>query len=358
MRHQNQKEKIIKTIDPITDKRWDSFIINHPESTFFHHSIWTRLMMDIYHHTPDYYVMENEDGEIVAAAPFFRLESPLTGKRLVCLPRSDFCFPLAYREDELNNIMTKVIEDMVDNRVPLVEIRGWGKLGSPKKLGLKEFPYYLTHNVSLEGDLEEVRSKMDRNGRYNLRYAEKSAVTVRIGQNEDDLKDFYRLTVATRIRLNLLPQPYHFFRSIYQHIIIPGHGYLLLAELNGKVIAANMYFCFKDTFIHEFSAQDRKYSKYRPNYLIIWKAMELACNNSYHYYNFGRTNPENQPLAAFKKHWGSEEKTLSYYYYPSVRGISTLTQNSLVYRAYTNINKRLPNFLLKLAGRLIYRHMG
>jgi lipid II:glycine glycyltransferase (peptidoglycan interpeptide bridge formation enzyme) len=240
----------------------------------------------------------------------------------------------------------------------LVEIRGWGKLGTPKKLGFKEFSYYLTHDVHLDGDLDKIRARMDRNGRYNLRYAEKSPVTVRLGENEKDLKKFYQLAAVTRKRLNLLPQPYHLFRHIYKHIILPGHGYLFLAELKSQIIAANLYYYFKDTFIHEFNAQDQRYFDYRPNYLIIWKAMEFAHSKSCKYYNFGRTNPENKPLANFKKHWGSEERTLSYYYYPSVRGISAIPQNSLKYRTHTYINKLLPCFLLKIAGRLVYRHMG
>ena len=355
---ENDQKKYIKTIDPVNDKRWDTFIMNHPESTFFHLSAWAELLTDVYCKPPDYYILENESGEILAAAPFFRLWSPLSGKRLVCVPRGDNCFPLAYREEDINYLMAQVIEKANESHDSLVEIRGWGNLGIPKKFGFKKFSYYLTHDVRLEDDLDKVRAKMDRNGRYNLRYAEKSPVTVRLGQNENDLKKFYRLAVTTRKRLNLLPQPYHLFRNIYKHIIIPEHGYLLLAELKGKIIAANMYYHFKDTFIHEFNAQDRQYFDYRPNYLIIWKAMELAASKSCKYYNFGRTNPENKSLAIFKKHWGSEERILSYYYYPSVRGISAIPHNSLTYRTHTNINKLLPCFLLKIAGRLVYRHMG
>ena len=331
---------------------------SHPESTIFHHSAWARVLMDIYGRTPDYFILENENSEISAAAPFFWIKSPLTGKRLVSLPRSEFCYPLAYHEDDLGAILAEVCAAIDGNRGAYLEIRGWGKSGIPEELGLKEYPYYLTHSVMLDGDLQDVRARMSRNGRYNLRYAEKSPVTVRTGQDENDLKEFYRLTMSTRSRLNLLPQPYRFFRSIYQHLIISGHGYLLLAELNGKIIAANMYFCFRDTVTHEFNAQDRDYFEYRPNYSLIWTAMGLACQNSYRCYNFGRTHPENQQLAAFKRNWGSEEKTLPYYYYPAIHGIGSVTKNSLKYRAYNTINKYAPDFLLKFAGELMYTHMS
>ena len=349
---------MITTIDPVIDKRWDAFITNHPESNIFHHSAWARVVSDIYGGHPAYYVLENERGEITAAAPFYWIKSPLTGKRLVCLPQSESCFPLAYCEDDLRELLNKVREEVDAERHSYLEVRGWGKTGAPNQFGLKEYPYFLTHIIDLDGGPAGVRSRMDRNGRYNLRYAEKSPVTVRTGLNEGDLKEFYRLTTATRIRVNLLPQPYRFFQSIYRNLIIPGYGYLLLAELSGKVIAANIYFCFKDTFVHEFAAQDKDYFEYRPNYSLIWKALELACQDSYRYYNFGRTQPENQPLATFKKHWGSEETTLPYYYYPAVRGLSSVSKSSLIYRAYTSINRHLPGFLLRLAGEVVHRHMG
>jgi hypothetical protein len=73
---------------------------------------------------------------------------------------------------------------------------------------------------------------------------------------------------------------------------------------------------------------------------------------------FGRTQPENQQLANFKRHWGSEEVALPYYYYPEARGISSVSQSSLMYRAYTTINRCLPSSMQKFAGEVMYRHIG
>jgi serine/alanine adding enzyme len=349
---------MIAIVDPTRDKRWDAFISSHPESTIFHHSAWARVLIDNYQCRPAYYILENERGEISAAAPSWWIKSPLTGKRLVCLPHSELCFPLAYTDKDLGELIARMREEVDGVRRSYLEIRGWGRLGTPAQFGLKEHPYFLTHVIDLDGDLQEVRTRMDRNGRYNLRYAEKIPISIRMGQDEGDLREFHRLNTDTRKKHNLLPQPYRFFQSIYQHLIIPGHGYLLLAELSGKVIAANMYFCFKDTITHEFNAQDQNYFEYRPNYLLIWKAIERACQESYRYYNFGRTQPENQQLAKFKRQWGSKETTLTYYYYPTIRGINSISQSSLVYRAYTTINKQLPDSMLKFIGDVVYKHMG
>ena len=52
-------------------------------------------------------------------------------------------------------------------------------------------------------------------------------------------------------------------------LLSKGLGYISLAELDGTVVAANLYFCFKDTITHEIAAQDRRFFEYRPNYLLI-----------------------------------------------------------------------------------------
>ena len=239
-----------------------------------------------------------------------------------------------------------------------MEIRGWGKLGNPTQFGLREHPYFLTHSIDITGDLQDIRKNMSRNVRYNLRYAEKTPVKLWLGQDENDLKKFHRLSSITRKRLNLLPQPYRFFQSIYNHVIIPGHGYILFAELDNNIIAANIYFCFNKMVLHEFAAQDSHYMEHRPNYLLIWNAIERAFEGSYRCYNFGRTQPENQPLAKFKRQWGSEEVILPYYYYPTVRGLSSLSQSSFIYRTYSAMNKRLPSFILNIGQRFIQKHMG
>jgi serine/alanine adding enzyme len=199
---------------------------------------------------------------------------------------------------------------------------------------------------------------MNRNGRYNLRYAEKTPVVIKVGQDEKDLKKIYQLSTITRRRINLLPQPYNLYRSIYNNIIVPGHGYMLLAELNGKIIAANVYFCFNRMVLHEFAVQDSDYMEYRPNYLLIWKAIERAKNEGYLYYNFGRTQPENQSLIQFKKNWGSNEAVLPYYYYPDIRGLSTISKSSRIYQTYNTMNKCLPPFLLKVVCEFMQKHMN
>ncbi len=353
---------MIITIDPINDNRWDEFINAHPDRTIFHSSAWAKVLRDRYRCRPTYQAIESEHGKLLAVAPFFTLHSPLSGRKLSCLPCSEYCFPLATAGGDVTELVEAAKEEVRSGNVSYIEIKGWKGSASPGELGLKEYSYYLNHTTDLGHDPEVLRAgfggKEGYHLRRNLKQAEESGVRVREAQNEDDLRKFHRLTVVTRRRLNLLPEPYHFFRSIYEHIIIPGHGFLLLAEWGNKVIAGSMYFRFGNTVMLKFNASDMRYSQIRPNYLLTWKAMERACQEGYLYFDFGRSHPENQGLVRFKRQWGSQEIVLSYYYYPAMHRMSSLPRTSLTYRTYTTVNKWMPGFAAKLAGQILYRHLG
>jgi hypothetical protein len=348
----------ITIIDPIADKRWDDFILGHPDSTIFHHSAWARVLRDRYRCIPMYYVLEGNGGEILAAAPFFRIDSRLTGRRLSCLPCSEYCFPLAYTYEDVSQLLTAVKEEVRHRQVSYIEIRGWANVASPAQLDLTERSYYFKHVGSLDNDLDRLRAGFHKHTRYSLKQTEKSEVTVREAHGDDDLREFHRLSVATRRRLRLLPWPPHFIQAIHQQIINPGHGFLLLAELHGKIIGGSMWFNFKDTVTNKINAWDKEYAQYGPNYLLHWKAMERACEKGYQRFDLGVSNPDNSGLMRFKRHWGTDEIRTPYYYYPSVNGYGSVSQGSAAYRVHRAINHWAPEFAVRLAGRALYRHLG
>ncbi|MDD5702467.1 MAG: peptidoglycan bridge formation glycyltransferase FemA/FemB family protein [Dehalococcoidales bacterium] len=308
---------MLKIIDPITDQRWDNFITSHCDGNIFHHSAWTRVLVDKYGETYKYYATENENGEITGALPFFHINNPLVGNQLVCLPSSDSCPPLANSQPDLKQLIDGAIQEIKQNNASSIQIRGWSKTGLPEGC---EVQCGLLHSfvqvIDLQRGLSSIREGMTRNGRYNLRSAEKQSMAVKSGQDEKDLKIFYRLLIDNLRKHHVLPPPYSYFHSIFKHIIIAGRGFLYFTEFHGKIISANLYFCFKDTALCSYSAQLNSYSKYRPNYFLHWKAIEDFHSQSYKFYDFGGTDPNNQGLLFFKRSWGGTETTRSFYYYP------------------------------------------
>ena len=351
---------IIKIVDPLTDSRWDGFVEAHPAGTIFHHSMWSKVLRDRYQCDPTCYIEENEKGEIQAGIPFFRIKNHLTGKRLVCIPGSEYCFPLGYSADSITRLMTAAEDDVRSKQASFLEIRGWAGPADPEELGLCVSSTYLTHVTDLAGDSKKLRSTFDKeyHFRRNLKRAEKSGLTIREAGGENDLREFHKLTIETRRRLCLLPWPYRFIADIYRHLVLSGRGSLLLAEYGGRIVAGNMYLIFKDRVLLKFSASSKTYSDLRPNYLLTWKAIERYCNEGYKRYDFGITDSDNSGLLSFKRQWTNAEIPLHYYVYPPRLSQKSLRKNDFVFGAYRTFNRLLPDAVLRAAARVVHRRLG
>jgi hypothetical protein len=348
----------IISIDPFSDKRWDDFVRRHPGGTIFHHSAWASVLCERYETQPDYYAVENEKREITAIAPFFNIPFALKGRRMVCLPCSEYCFPLADNPADIEKLINFAVREAEEKHIAFLEIRGCAGDVKPDKLAFKEHPYYLNHVTELEETSQILRSKLSRETRYHLNRGEKSAVTVRRTDSEEDLRSFHRLTSEMRRRIHLLPWPYRFFKSIHRHLIEPGYAFLLVAEVDKQIVSGGIFFEFKDKIINKINASDARYIQLRTNYLLMWNAIEMAYRNSCRYFDFGITNPENTGLIKYKSHWNSRQSVLPYYYYPNVWAVASQPKTSLLFKTYTAINKVLPDFALKAAAEILYKRLG
>ncbi len=67
------------------EKAWDEYVLNHPDSTFYHQTGWKHVVEKSYGHKP-YYLLAKEDGVIKGVLPLFFMKSLLFGRKLVSLP--------------------------------------------------------------------------------------------------------------------------------------------------------------------------------------------------------------------------------------------------------------------------------
>jgi hypothetical protein len=84
-----QTDRLV-AINPLEYPEWDSLLADHPESCFFHGSAWARVLRQTYGHGP-LYLCRISDGQLNGLLPIMEVSSPLTGRRGVSLPFSDFC---------------------------------------------------------------------------------------------------------------------------------------------------------------------------------------------------------------------------------------------------------------------------
>jgi lipid II:glycine glycyltransferase (peptidoglycan interpeptide bridge formation enzyme) len=127
--------------------------------------------------------------------------------------------------------------------------------------------------ISLAGDETDIINRMKQKCRYNVRLAEKKGVTVRAW---DDLDGFYRLMQATGGRDGFGVHSLEYYRKAYELFRPAGMAELLLAEFEGKPLAALMVFAVGRRSWYLYGASNDEERNRMPTYLLQWEAMRWA----------------------------------------------------------------------------------
>lgn len=322
----------------VSNEEWQSYVKNHPEGLIFHLPQWREVLEESFKHRPFYLFAKDEGGRLCGILPLFQIKSWITGNRLVSLPFS-LCGPIADSEHILRELVGTAKELCDDLKCSYLELR----MGSDQDLGLNTNGGFFTYILELS-EPEVVWKKFDpKSVRWAVSKAKKDGVTVRLGSTLEDLKCFYQLNQETKRRLGVPAHPFVFFNNIYSKL--GTFVKLYLAELDGMPIAGIINLHYKDTVHYAYAASDERYLKYHPNNLLVWQAIIDSYSEGYHYFDFGKTSPDNEGLTRFKKHWGTEQKKLYYGYYPKIPNLISANRSGARYRFVTSVWKRLPPFL-------------
>lgn len=344
----------VKIISPLVDKNWDTFIEKHPYSSIFHLSNWAAVLQQTYGYIPYYFVLQENSQKYRSSLPLFLIKNSFLGKRLICLPFADFCRPLITSDDDYGVILCKVYDLIKQEKISNLEIRGGDDMRA-----FSRFNYYKKFKLDLSLGIDRLWHRFKQKSiRYPISKAKRENVIIEHGQTLRNMKNFYRLNLLTRRKHGVLPQPFNFFKNIFEELISKNYGFLFLAKNNKTVIAASVFFIYKDVVYHKYNASNVRFAYLCPNHLIIWRAIQWAANNGFRYLDLGRTAPDNQGLMQFKRHWGAEEIDLPYYYYPAVKGVSSMRENSLAYRITTAVLRKAPTKALEFLGNNFYRYLA
>ena len=343
----------IEIINPITYPGWDDLIISGPDYSFFHSSSWARVLSESYNYHPLYFTTL-EDGRLLSLIPVMEIESILTGRRGVSLPFSDYCEPIEVDRAHLRNTFTRIVEYGKKRKWKYLEIRG----GKNFNEHFSPWVTYYHHTLDLSEDSGHIFSNFRDSTRRNIKKAMKEGVKVKIENSPASVKEFYQLNCLTRRYHGLPPQPFVFFKNIYEHVLSKGLGLILLASNGELKIAGAIFFHYGDRAIYKYGASNRLYQHLRPNNLLMWKAIKWYCQNGYKSISFGRTDPEDRGLLQFKSGWRPREEIIEYYKYNLTKETFTNGRPKALAFSSKKVLGILPASLLKIIGVLLYRHIG
>jgi GNAT acetyltransferase-like protein len=341
----------IKIINPINYKNWDELLLTNDQSTFFHTAAWAKVLHESYNYKPLYFTLF-VNSKLKTLLPVMEVKSLLTGSRGVSLPFTDHCSIIASDGNQFQELFRKIIEYGKEAKWKNIEFRG-GKECFNSEIPSKTFS---THILDVSQSEQKIFSTFRSSTKRNIKKAVKVGVQVKILNSLKSIKEFYRLNCLTRKDHGLPPQPFYFFRKLYEHIISTNKGVVALGFYRDKAVAGAVYSHFGNTAFFKYGASDKIYNHLRPNNLVMWEAIKWYEQKGYKSFNFGRTEPDNNGLLQFKRGWGTKEETIQYYNYDLKKDIFA-NDFSKLKNSYVFFRK-MPLPLLKLVGNLFYRHIG
>jgi hypothetical protein len=342
----------MQVIDPLHDPTWDHVAALHRDAGCFHSSAWARVLHQTYKHQP-FYLHFSCEGKLAALVPLMEVRSPFTGRRGVCLPFSDACEPLIFDQQMMSLVRDRLLRLTQERRWKYFEIRG-GKSFEPTASPSTKF---WAHTLTLRGEPEELLARFASSVRRAIRKAERNGVSAKAVRSRQSVGDFYQLHVQTRRRHGLPPQPASFFLNIYEQIIKPGRGFIVLAQRGYRRIAAAIFFHFGKNALYKYGASDNRFQEFRANNLVMWQGIQFLARNGAEKLHFGRTEQENEGLRRFKLSWNTQEETIDYFRFDPSGRQCLAPARSHHSGLHKKVFERLPLIFNRLAGSMIYPHL-
>lgn len=333
------------------DPRWMDFITACPDANIFHHPAWMEMMSSCYGYEPHIIAITDENGNVRAGLPFMDVNSPLTGKRRVSLPFSDYCNVLHLDDASHRELACHLIRMFNDDHLKRMEIR-WRL---PEHEQIQQAAGFVLHTIRLDPNPGLLAKKFKRTHLQNIHTAEERGVKVEFGKEKRHLRAFYAMQLETRKRHGVPAQPWRYFENLWCYIIDKGMGIVALAKKDDEVIAGMVYLGWGKSLIAKYAASREDRFNLRPNNLLFWEGICWGCRNGFSVFDMGRTEIQNTGLRNFKSRWGAVEEPL---YYSILSRKPIQQSNGGIERIMHSIIQNSPLWVCRLSGELLYRHVG
>ncbi|MBK9925708.1 MAG: peptidoglycan bridge formation glycyltransferase FemA/FemB family protein [Anaerolineales bacterium] len=127
--------------------------------------------------------------------------------------------------------------------------------------------------IDIRGNEDEILAKMKQKTRYNIRLAEKKEVIVRAS---NDIESFHKMMTVTGGRDGFGIHSLEYYKRAYELLQPKGLGEILVAEYEGKPLAALFVARNGRRAYYLYGASTDEERNRMPTYLLQWEAMKWA----------------------------------------------------------------------------------
>ena len=160
-----------------------------------------------------------------------------------------------------------------------------------------------TFLLDLAPSEDDLLKSMHEKTRYNIRVAERKGVKVRFSTSESDLSAVLDLMDETARRDKFVQHSREHLRGSFRHLADAQMAQLVLAELDGKLLSAEIEVHYADTATYLHGASSSESRNVMAPFAMHWEAIKEAKRRGYATYDFWGANPESKDAYYYQASW-------------------------------------------------------
>jgi hypothetical protein len=350
-------EMTVYQLDPVRDPRWNEFINTHPKASIFHTSGWLECLQRTYGYEPLAFTTNAPGSQLTNGIAFCAIKSRLTGRRMVSVPFADHCQPLFESLQDFHGTLEWLGSKHGKKFADYIEIRPLesAELGLGKPSSFHPAKNFRIHLLDLSPSTEQLLKSFDKSSvQRRLRRVERESLVYEEGNSPEILKTFYRLQVMTRRKHQIPPQPISWFANLLN--LLGDKAKIRVVAKDGVAISSILTLAYNGTVVYKYGCSDAAFNSLAGTPFLFWHTIQDAKQHDFKTFDMGRSDLDNPGLINFKSNWGTKNTALDYWCWPQAPQKSLIMDQGKKAGGY--VVSRLPDSLLTLLGRTLYKHAG
>ena len=339
---------MIKTLDKANYARWDSYVQQSSEATFFHQAGWKDVIETAFGHKT-YFLYAENNGEITGLLPLVQVNSLLFGNTLVSTAFCVYGGIVANDEQTYLELDKEACRLAVELGVDCLEMRN--RVQKTPERPYKEL--YVTFRKELDADIEKNMQAIPRKQRAMVRKGIEAGLTSSIDDGVD------RLHLAYSESVRNLGTPV-FSKKYFQTLkdVFGEQCEVLTIDLNGQLVASVMSFYFKDQVLPYYGGGTGLARNLKGNDFMYWEVMRRAVEKGIKIFDYGRSKIGTGSYS-FKKNWGFIPEPLFYeFYLVKADALPDINPLNPKYKIFIAAWKRLPVPVSQMLGPWLSKYLG
>lgn len=328
--------------------RWDRFVLDCPEATFFHRAGWQAVIETAFGHKT-WFMYAEADGRIQGVICLAEIKSKLFGHSLSSLP---FCVygGIAAVTESARQALDRAAQELAAKlNVGHLEYRNL----TPQHPDWAGKDLYVTFRKEILPDVEQNMLAIPKKQRAMVRKGIKAGLE---GSIDDGVDRFFAAYSASVHRLGTPVFSKKYFRILKD--TFADDCEILTITNQGRTVSSVLSFYFRDEVLPYYGGGTGEAREVAGNDFMYWELMRRACERGYKVFDFGRSKVGTGAFD-FKKNWGFQPQPL-HYEYQLHRAAQIPDNNPLSpkFQLFIKMWQRLPLSVANVLGPHIVRNLG